>query len=109
MIDLTLIRVVVGRNLTPPVGQNSDIRQNLDRGISDFRTSRQSLVKENFHNSRTSDDADIKLGSVTKLDMRNETSKKIDSDVMFVSCDIIVIFAIYRFLTHFSNVLHIFL
>ena len=34
-------------------------------------------MKENCHNSGTSDDIDIKLGPVTKLDKRNkETSKK---------------------------------
>ena len=40
-------------------------------------------MKENCHNSRTSDAIDIKLGSVTKIDKRNKKmSKKIDADVM---------------------------
>ena len=59
--------------------QSPDIGQNSDRGISDFRISGQSLIKENCHNSRTSDDIDMKLGPVTKLDKRNKTaSKKFD-------------------------------
>ena len=45
--------------------------------ISYFRISAQSLLKENCHNSRTSDDIDMKLGPLTKIDKRNKaTSKK---------------------------------
>ena len=41
------------------------------------------LVKENYHNSRTSKDIDMKLGTVTKLELRNKvTSKKVDYGVM---------------------------
>ena len=41
------------------------------------------LIKQNCHSSRTSDDIDMKLGSVTKLDKGNKTrSKKIDDDIM---------------------------
>ena len=47
-----------------------DIGQNPDGGISDFRISGQSFIKENCHNSRTSDDIDMKLGPVTKLDKK---------------------------------------
>ena len=47
-----------------------------DRGISDFRISGQSLIKENCHNSRTSDNIDMKLGPVIKLDKRNRTTSK---------------------------------
>ena len=57
--------------------QSPDIGQNSDRGISDFRISGQSLIKRNCHNSRTSDDIDMKLGPLTKLDKRKKrTSKK---------------------------------
>ena len=50
--------------------------------ISDFRISGQSLVKENWHNSRTSGDIDIKLGQVTKLHTGiKKTLKKIDDDI----------------------------
>ena len=33
-------------------------------------------MKENCHNCRTSDDIDMKLGRVTKLDKRNKTTSK---------------------------------
>ena len=63
--------------------QSPDIGKNSNGGISNFRISGQSLIKENCHNSKTSDDIDMKLGTVTKLDKRNKaTSKKIDADVM---------------------------
>ena len=51
----------------PNLPQSLDIRQNSDIGISAFRISGQSLVKENCHNSRTGDDIDMKFGPVTKL------------------------------------------
>ena len=61
-----------------------------------FPISGQSLIKENCYNSRTSDDIDVKLRPVTKLDKRNKaTSKKIDDDVMSESCNVIVIFLIF--------------
>ena len=46
------------------------------RDISYLRISSQSLVKENWYNSRTSDDVDMKLGPVNKLDKRNKTTFK---------------------------------
>ena len=56
--------------------------QNSDGGISNFQISSQSLIKENCHNSRISNDIDMKLEAVTKPDNRNKTmSKKIDDDV----------------------------
>ena len=50
--------------------------------------------KRNCRNSKTSDDIDRKLGSVTKLHKRNQTtSKKVDNDVMSKkNCDFIVIY-----------------
>ena len=61
-----------------------------------FPISDQSLIKENCHNSRTSDEIDMKLGPVTKLDKRNKTtSKKCDVDVMSENCDVIGIFRIF--------------
>ena len=56
--------------------QSPDIRQNSDEGISDFRISGQSLIKENCHNFRTSDNTDMKLGPVTKLDKRDKKTSK---------------------------------
>ena len=46
-------------------------------------------------NSRTSNDIDMKLGAVTKLDKRNKMmSKELDDYIMLANCD--VIFSIYR-------------
>ena len=80
----------------PNSPQSPDIEKNSDGGISDFRISGQSLIKENGHNSRTSDDIDMKFGPVTKLDKRNKTTpKKIGDDVISANFDLIVIFPIY--------------
>ena len=43
-------------------------------GISDFPIFGQFLIKENYYNSRTSDDIDINLGPVTKIDNRYNTT-----------------------------------
>ena len=67
--------------------QSPDIGQNSDRGISNFQISGQFLIKENCHNSRTSDDTDMKLGPVTKLDKRNKTTSK---NLTLTSCRKIV-------------------
>ena len=76
--------------------QSPDIGKNSDVCIPDFRISGQSLIKEKNHNSRTSDDIDMKLGPVTKFDKRNKiASKKVDVDVMSENCDVIVIFWIF--------------
>ena len=56
--------------------QSQDIRQNSDKGIFDFWLSGESLLKENWHNSRTSDDVDMKLDPVTKLDKGNKKREK---------------------------------
>ena len=75
------------------MSQSPDIGQNSDWGISEIRISGQSLIKENCHNSRTSDDIDMNLGPVTKLDKRNKAaSKKFDDNVMSGNYDVIVIF-----------------
>ena len=76
--------------------QSPDIGQNPDGVIYNFRISGQSLIKENGHNSRTSDDIDMELGLVTKLDKKNKTtSKKLGNDVISRNCDVIAIFSIY--------------
>ena len=47
-------------------------------------------MKINCHNPRTSDDIDMKLEPVTKLDKKNKTtSKKIDNDVILGNYDAI--------------------
>ena len=60
----------------PNLPKLPDIGQNSGGGISDFQISGQSLIKENCHNSRTSDDIDMKLGPVTKLDKKSKTTSK---------------------------------
>ena len=56
--------------------QSPDIGQNSDGGISDFRISGESLIKENYHNSRTSEDVDMKLGPATR-DKRKEKQNNV--------------------------------
>ena len=60
---------------------------NLDGGISDFQISSQSLIKKNCNNSRTSNDIDIKLGPVIKLNKKNTVTLK---KFMMMSCQQIV-------------------
>ena len=70
--------------------QFTDIRQNSDPDISNFRISGISLIKE------ASDDIDMKLGPVAKLHKRNKTtSKKFDDKVISKNCNVIVIFPVY--------------
>ena len=77
----------------PNSSQSPDIGQSPDGGISDFRVSGQSLIKENCNNSRTSDNIDMKLGLVTKFDKRNKIlSKNINDDVISENYDVIAIF-----------------
>ena len=60
----------------PNSSQSPDIEQNSDGDVSDFPIPGQSLIKENGHNSRTRDDANMKLGSETKLYKINMTTSK---------------------------------
>ena len=78
--------------------QSSDIGQNSDGGISDFRISGQSLINENCHNFRTSDDNDMKLGPATKLDKRKKTTSK---NLRLTSCRKIV--TLLSFFGFFAN------
>ena len=42
----------------------------------DFRISGQSLIKENYDNSKTIHNIEMKLGPVTKVDKRNKVTLK---------------------------------
>ena len=53
-----------------------DIAQNSDWGISNFQISCQPLIKENCHQSRTSDDIEMKLEPLTKLEKKKKTMTK---------------------------------
>ena len=67
--------------------------QNSDGGISDFRISSESFMNGSCHNSRTSNDIDMKRVSVSKHDNTNtETSKKLYDDVMSANCDVSLIY-----------------
>ena len=81
--SVTNLRNLRAKFCIPYSRQSLDIWQNSDEGIFDFQISGQSLIKENYRNFRTSDDTDMKLGPVTKLDKRSKTtSKKLGDDVM---------------------------
>ena len=45
-------------------------------GLSDFRISGQPLINKNCHNSKTSNDIDVKLRPVTKIDRRKTARSK---------------------------------
>ena len=72
----------------PNLPQSSDFGKNSDGAIFDFQISGQSLLKENCHNSRSSDDIDIKLGPITKIDNKNKTTS---TKLTMTSCWRIVI------------------
>ena len=75
--------------------------QNSYWGITNFQISGQSLIKENCFNSRTSDDSEMKLGPVTKLDKRNKTTlKQFDNDVM---SRIVTSLSIFHFMTNLGQ------
>ena len=56
--------------------QSSDIGKNSYWSICNFLISDHSLINKICHNSTTSNDIDMKLGSVAKLDKRNMTTSK---------------------------------
>ena len=65
-------------------------------GYFQFPDFRSTFCKENYHNSTTNNDVDMKLGPVPKLDKTNKiTSKSFDDDVISTNCDVIVVFPIY--------------
>ena len=84
-------------NMVSPTRPSLQILGKTQEGVfSNFRFLVNPLQKKNCHNSRTSDDIDMKLGPVTKLDKRNKTtSKKFVDDDMSEDCEVIVIFPIY--------------
>ena len=70
-------------NLVFPTCPNLQILGKSQTGV--FPNSRflvKSLIKVNCHNSRTSDDIDMKLGTVTKLYKKKTTRKKHEDDVI---------------------------
>ena len=81
--------------------QSPDIWQNGDGGISDFRISGQSLIKENCRNSRTSDDFDMKLEPVAKLHKRKKTTSK---NFTMTSCrKIVTLLSLFQFMDNLEQ------
>ena len=70
---ITFIGEVCARFGILNLAQSSDIGQNTDGGISDFRIPGQTLIKVNCHNSRTTDDIEMKLERV-KRNKRNRNN-----------------------------------
>ena len=79
----------------PSLSHSPDLGQNPDAGISDFRISGQCHINKNCHNSRASNDIDMKLGPATKLAKKNTASQKNDDDIMSANCGTIIIIPIY--------------
>ena len=53
-------------------------------------------ININFHNSRPSNDIDMKLGLLTEIGNENiATPKKVSGDVITENSDVIVIFPVY--------------
>ena len=67
---------------------SSNIGQNADRSISNFQIFVQSVINENCHNSIPSNDIAMKLGPVTKPDIRNTAHVK--KQLRMTSCRRIV-------------------
>ena len=71
-IQEQFIRNICAKCGIPNLLESPDIGQNSDGVSSDFQISGQSLIKENYHNFRTSNDIDMKLGLGTKFDRENQ-------------------------------------
>ena len=65
------IRYICAKFGIPKLPQSPDIGQNSDMGISNIWISGQPILNRNCRNSRTSNDIQMKLKPVTKLDKRN--------------------------------------
>ena len=83
--NISLERFVPNSSLSPYIRQS----QTREWGISDFRIFGQYLIKEDCHNSRTSNDICVKLQSLTERDKRNTTtSKKLDDNVISANYEV---------------------
>ena len=85
----------------PNLPQSPDIGQNSDWGISDFQISGQFFIKENCHNSSTSDIMDMKLGPVTKLYKRNKITSK---NLTMASClEIVTSLSFFQYMANLEQ------
>ena len=70
-VRLLFIRDIRAKFGNPNLCQSPGVGQNPDEGISDFRIPDQSCKNENYHDSITTHDNDMKLGPVTAIEKKN--------------------------------------
>ena len=100
-IQWIFIRDIRAKFGIPNLSQSPDIEQNSDGGFSDFFISGQSLTNANCHNSGTSNDIDMKLGPVTKLDKNNVTGRQTSESLTMKSCrQIMTILSFFWFMAN---------
>ena len=73
-VTFYFFRCICAKYVIPKSAQSTDTWKNSEGGISNFWISSQSFKKEN---SRTTDGIDLKVGPLTKFDMRNKSTSKI--------------------------------
>ena len=76
-----------------------NIGQNWHRDISNFLISGQFLINKNLHNSRTTNDIDMKLRPESKLDKKNTKTSNVLTMTFWIksaSRYIIVVYSIYQ-------------
>ena len=76
IIQYLFIRHIRTKFGIPNSSHFPDIGQKSDGFFSNFWISGQSVINENSHNSRTSNDIDMRLGTMTKLEKENTTIVK---------------------------------
>ena len=85
----------------PNLPESPELGKTQTGGIVNFQNSAEFLITENCQNSRTSDDIDMKLGPVTKLDKRNKTASK---QLTMTSCQkIVTSLLFFRFMANLEQ------
>ena len=103
-IQWIFIRDIRAKFGIPNLSQSSDIGQNSDGGFSDFLISGQSLTNANCHHSGTSNDIDMKLGPVTKLDKNNVTARQTSENLTMKSYrQIMTTLSFFRFMANMKK------
>ena len=75
-IQSFFIRDIHAKFGIPNSPESPDVGQSSGRGISNFWISGQPLLNKNCDNSRTTNDIDMRIGLVSKLDRGNTTTSK---------------------------------
>ena len=95
-IQYLSIRDIPAKFGIPNLPHSTGFGRHSYRGLSNFQISSLSSVNKNWHDTRISNDVNMKLGPMTKLGKRNTAmSKKIDDDDMSASYDVIDIVFFY--------------